>query len=457
MSAGKERLEVLFARQPLRLAKGLASALIAYPLAERVEKRFVDPKVTELRNHYQIPFAQRIRLAQDRLVDTLLYAQYHVPYYRDLFSQLAFNPKNVRNDVGYMQDLPFLTKDIIREQGARLHSKPIQDTRHHVCKTGGSTGLPCVVYYDQEAADYSSAVTMYARERIGKTKYKPELHFACRFPDAVDTKWLSREDFKCFAMNRSNVFFSRLDNVGLEEIWQTLSRRRPYLVHAHPSTIYALACYVERQYGGGNTFQVFESSGELLETYQREKIGSALQCRVVNRYGLAEFGVIGYELNGSTEGIQLLESEGWPECRQVDGDDSGAHELVFTGFKNRLMPLIRYCTGDLSQVQQRTTGFFMANVVGRMHDIVPINGIPYPTHHIMDMLDHRVGGIQEFQIDLRSTQPTLRIVPEAHASLEHIQAKISEIWGQEFDVKFVGADELVRTGRHQKFRHLVYP
>jgi len=131
--------------------------------------------------------------------------------------------------------------------------------------------------------------------------------------------------------------------------------------------------------------------------------------------------------------------------------------LVFTGFKNRLMPLIRYCTGDLSQVQQRTTGFFMANVVGRMHDIVPINGIPYPTHHIMDMLDHRVGGIQEFQIDLRSTQPTLRIVPEAHASLEHIQAKISEIWGQEFDVKFVGADELVRTGRHQKFRHLVYP
>jgi phenylacetate-CoA ligase len=456
MRTGKERLEALLAKQPLRLAKGLASALIAYPLAERMEKRVVRPKLSELRNHYLTPFAQRIQLAKDRLTDTLAYAQYHVPYYRDLFSQLAFNPENVRNDVSYMQDLPFLTKDIIREQGERLHSKPIQETRHYACKTGGSTGLSCVVYYDQVAADYSSAVTIYARERIGKTKHKNELHFACQFPDAVNPKWPNREDLKCFAMNRSNVFFSRLDDAGLEEIWRILRQRLPYLVHTHPSTIYALACYIERKYGGGKAFQIFESSGELLEPYQRKKIESALQCRVVNRYGLAEFGVIGYELNGLAGGLQLLESEGWPECRPTDGADNGAHELVFTGFRNKLMPLIRYCTGDLSQVQQQATGFFMANVVGRMHDLVPINGIPHPTHYIMDMLDHRVGGIQEFQIDLRNIKPTLRIVPEAHASLEQIQTKISEFWGQEFDVKFVGTDELVRVGHHQKFRHLIH-
>ena len=455
MNKNRETLEALFARQPLRLAKGLASSCIAYPLAERMEKRVVRPKIAELRHYYRIPFAQRIRMARDRLVDTLTYAQSNVPYYKDLFSELAFNPENVRKDVKYLQELPFLTKDIIREQGVRLLSQPLEHMRHHVCKTGGSTGLSSVIFYDQEAADYSSAVTLYARERIGKHKYKSELHFACRFPDAAIPEWPTREDFKCFAMNRSNIFFSRIDDVGLEEIWQTLKRRAPYLVHGHPSTIYALACYIERKYGHGKAFSIFESSGELLESYQREVIARVLQCRVIDRYGLAELGVMAYELDGLDGGLQVLESEGWPESRPVDEATHEEHELVFTGFRNKLMPLIRYRTGDLAKVEQRRDGFCLTNVVGRIHDLVPINGIAHATHHIQDMLDHRVGGIQEFQIDMRSTPPVLRIVSEPLANVDDIRAKITGFWGQGFNLQFVGSDEFVRVGRHQKFRHVV--
>ena len=452
----REKFEALFAHQPLRMAKGLVSVYVAYPVAERMEKRIIRPKLVALRRHYQIPFTNRLQLARNRLADALLFAQSHVPYYGELFSKLSFNPERVRQDAGFLQDLPYLTKDIIREQGTRLHSMSVENTRHHACKTGGSTGLSCVFYYDQEAADYSSAVTLYARERIGKQKHESELHFACLFPDVVESSWHTREDLKCFAMNRSNIFFSRLDDIGLEEIWKTLKSRRPYLAHAHPSTIYALACYVERQYGSSNAFEVFESSGELLEPYQREKISAVLQCRVANRYGLAEFGVIGYELNDAKQGLQLLESEGWPESKPVEGDDADVQELVFTGFRNRLMPLIRYQTGDLARVEQRSNGFYMTDVVGRIHDLVPINGIPHPTHHIMDMLDHRVGGIQEFQIDLRSVPPTLRIVPDQSESAEKIHEKIQGFWGQGFDVQFVNANDFVRVGRHQKFRHLVH-
>lgn len=241
MIANNLKVEALFANAPLSLLKGLTSAFIAYPFAERIEKRVVRPKLAELRKYYKKPFAQRTHIAQNRLAETLLYAQHHIPYYKDLFLRLAFDPENVRRDTRFLQDLPFLTKDIIREQGVRMLAHPPDSIRHHVCKTGGSTGLSSVIYYDQSAADYSAAVTLYARERIGKSKYKSELHFACRFPDAVVPKWPSREDFKCFAMNRSNIFFSRIDDVGLEEIWQTLRRRKPYLVHGHPSTIYALA------------------------------------------------------------------------------------------------------------------------------------------------------------------------------------------------------------------------
>lgn len=446
-----EVAEHVFARQPLRIVKGLVSAYMAYPLAEHLEKRSVRPKLAQLRNYYRLSLEQRMVVATGRLADMLHHAGQKVPYYRDLFASLNFDPEKVRRDPAYLHDLPYLTKDIIREQGARMLSHPLTQVRHHACKTGGSTGVSTVIYYDQPAADYSAAVTLYARERIGKKKFKTELHCACRFPDAAVAQWPSREDFKCFAMNRSNVFFDRVDEAGLEEIWRTIKRRQPYLLHEHPSTIYALACHVERKYGGGKAFEVFESSGELLQLYMRKKIEQVLRCRVVDRYGLAEFGVMAYELNGPQGGLQVFDSEGWPEHRMIDD----GHELVFTGFRNQLMPLIRYATGDRARVTKGANGFVLSDVIGRIHDVVPINGVAHLTHHIMDILDHRVGGIQEFQIDLRSLKPILRIVQEPSADADEIRRRIEHHWPNGFTIEFVALADLVKVGFRSKFRHVV--
>ncbi len=442
----------VLSHQPFKLLKGLTGAYLAYPLAERREQRNVLGKLSELRAHYKLPFAQRLKVSVARLADTLEFAGVHVPYYKDLFASVGFKPASVLKDIRYIEDLPFLDKDIIREQGHRLLSLPLEAVRHHVCKTGGSTGLSSIIYYNQEGADYAAAVTLYARERIGKKRYKSELHFACRFPDMTVPEWPSREDFKCFAMNRSNIFFDRIDDLGLEEIWKKLCLRKPYLVHGHPSTLYSLACYIEDKYGPSHTFEVFESSGEWLAPYMREKIAHALGCRVVDRYGLAELGVMAYALQPNDPELEVLESEGWAESRH---EDDGTSELVFTGYRNRLMPLIRYRTGDLAEVQQNSDRIVLANILGRIHDVVPINGVVHPTHHIQDMLDHRVGGIQEFQIDLRSMLPVLRIVLESGADATQVSSRIEQFWPAAFKVEFVDHDAFVRVGRHAKFRHVV--
>lgn len=442
-------------KKPIRFLNGIVGAYIAYPLAEHLEKRIIRPKIAELREHYALPFDDRRKIALDRLSAILEFSGENVPYYRDLFGKLGFNASKVRKDFRYLLDLPYLTKDIIRAEGPRMFSRPLESGPHHARKTGGSTGLSCMFYYDQEGLDYTSAVLRYTRNMGGKPYHKSELHFACRFPDAVREKGPTREDFKCFSMNRSNIFFSRIDDVGLEEIWQTLRDRRPFLIHSHPSTIYALACYVERQYGSGTIFKIFESSGELLQPYQREKISKVFQCDVVDRYGLAELGVMAYELEGPGKGLKVLDSEGWPESRPQDDAEGTDQELVFTGFRNRLMPLIRYRTGDMATVEDREQGFYLTHVVGRIHDTVQIRGISYPTHHIMDILDHRVGGVQEFQIDLRTSPPTLKIVPEPSASEEEIRIKIERVWPDGFDIRFVGHDDFVRVGRLSKFRHVV--
>lgn len=443
---------------PISKIVGLVSAHLAYPLAEKIEKREIRSKIFELRAFYQLPLTERRKISAKRLQTMVEFAANRVPYYRDLFQKYQLDPKKIALDTRYLSDIPFLTKDIIREQGLRMLSCPLNDVRHHICKTGGSTGLSCHIYYDQIAADYSAATTLYARERVGKSKSKSELHFACRFPDTPTiTDWFTREDFKCFAMNRTNIFFDRIDDVGLEEIWGTLKRRKPYLVHAHPSTIYALACYVEKKYGPSMLFSIFESSGELLENYQRQLISNVFKCDVIDRYGLAEMGVMAYQLVGSDSPMQVLDSEGWAESINFGDSEDGCEELVLTGFRNYLMPLIRYRTGDLGHILMSNNGSYLSNVVGRIHDQVPINGIKHATHHIQDMLDHRIGGIQEFQIDLRCNPPKLRIVPEGQESILNITNMVKQFWGDGFTLEFIGHDELVRIGRHAKFRHVVHP
>lgn len=443
--------ERLFAIEPGRTLKGLISAYLAYPIAEQRENRLVREKLRELRSHYNLSTPERMAISRKRLIETITLAGQQVPYYKDLFQELKFDPTRLAHEPEYLETLPVLTKDTIREQGKRMLSQPLSELRHYGCKTGGSTGLSAIIYYDQIAADYSSAVTQFCREQVGNTKRQPELHFACRFPDVDYDHWPTTEDFKCFAMNRSNIFFDRLDDTGLQEIWNTLLRRKPFMAHSHPSTMYALACYIERTQGQAKSFEVFESSGELMEDYQRQKIAQALQCRVVNRYGLAELGVMAYEIDVDSPDMRVLESEGWPESRL----GPQGHELIFTGFRNQLMPLIRYRTGDLAEVAQDSAGFYLSNVVGRIHDVINLEGVDYATHTIQDMLDHRVGGIQEFQIDVRGIKPLLKIVPEAHADKNEITRKVLQYWGNAFELNFVGHEDFVRVGRHAKFRHVV--
>ena len=95
---------------------GLVTSQILYPYAEYKIGRQILPKLRTLRQEAKLPFSKRKTLAQQRLASTLEAAGADVPYYRDLFRTARFDPVKVRNDVRYLNELPYLTKEILREQ-----------------------------------------------------------------------------------------------------------------------------------------------------------------------------------------------------------------------------------------------------------------------------------------------------------------------------------------------------
>jgi hypothetical protein len=144
-------------------------------------------------------------------------------------------------------------------------------------------------------------------------------------------------------------------------MWRRVKSVRPYVVHGHPSTLYQLALQVNGRCEAGRVFELFESSGETFEPYQREMITRVFGCRAVDCYGLAEVGVVAYQADDAP-GMLVVDPAVWPEvdlCREepCSIEEEKIGELVVTATRNRLMPLIRYRTGDLAVLNESPKGF----------------------------------------------------------------------------------------------------
>jgi len=419
---------------------------LAYPVVERLAGRKVRAKLARLNAAWALPDVERRRQAGLALAQTVAWAGAAVPYYRDLFARLRFDPQRLQRDTAYLGELPYLSKEIIRTEGTRLLREDYANLVIHRSRTGGSTGPSIEICYDQAAVDWSSAVTRHARSSIGKHGALTELHLASRFPEVFPLKDRLKEAVKCFVMNRSNAFIADFEPSSLDTLWHQISRLKPYLVHGHPSTLFHLARHLAARGGGGRMFTVFESSGELLQAYQRETIARVFECRVVDRYGLAEFGVVAYQMDDEPNALRVYDGFVWPETTEEG-------EIVLTGLTNRMMPLIRYRTGDLATLTERAGGHVLSNLVGRVHDLVSIDGKAYATHYIQDLLQ-RVGGIAEFQI-VPCQRPVLRLVLEPDRDPEGIRTRLAGWWGATVQVEFIEPAAIKLTGERGKFRHVL--
>jgi phenylacetate-CoA ligase len=440
-----------------RLFRFLVAKLISpwfYFAAEKIEGRNISAKLRLIESEYEKDY--QLRKTQNRvaLIELVEFAGKHVPYYRELFREIGFEPSDLTTNFENFSKIPFLTKEIIRSEGDRLLVDGCQNTKLYKMKTGGSTGQSAIISYSQDDADFSSAITLYSRSSIGMKKNMPEVHFASRFPEKFPLKDRLKEHAKTLAMNRANIFVDSIDDKNLARVWRKLKNCRPYLVHAHPSTIYALALYVKKYYGPSKAFEVFESSGELLDHNKRKTISEALCCNVVDRYGLAEFGIVAYQNDKSSNDLRVYDTYVFPEMYHYN-NGANEPELVFTSLRNRTMPLIRYRTGDRGTLMEGNDGFKIKEITGRIHDFIFIGGTKYPTHYIQDVLD-RIGGVEEFQIFIgKDGRNTLKLVLESEVNSIDTIHKIQTWWGKDIQIQQISHDELARVGWRDKFRYVV--
>ena len=88
----------------------------------------------------------------------------------------------------------------------------------------------------------------------------------------------------------------------------------------------------------GFNITLIETSGEILRETHRKNIEQFFSTNVIDRYGLAEAGIVAYQMPNNTN-LSVLDFHTFVE---VDTDG----EILITTLNNKVMPLIRYRTGD---------------------------------------------------------------------------------------------------------------
>lgn len=328
---------------------------------------------------------EQLQLA--RLRALLNHAQHHVPYYRELFAKMSFDPQQVHS-LADLTRLPLLGKADIRAGGDAFKSITAQKLRRF--STGGSSGEPLIFYLGKERVSHDVAAKRRATRWWGVDIGDREI-VVWGSPielKAQDTIRLLRD-----RLLRSTLFPAfNMSTAKLDRFIQYIHRYRPKMLFGYPSALSHIASYARARNisFSGLKIRVACVTSERLYDEQRDLISTTFGCQVANGYGGRDSGFIAHEC---PEGGMHITAEDIvveivdPEGRPVPAGTSGA--IVITHLATRDFPFIRYMTGDvgtldggtctcgrglplLKRIEGRSTDFVMAQDGTVLHGLALI-------------------------------------------------------------------------------------
>ncbi|WP_240538371.1 phenylacetate--CoA ligase family protein [Rhodoferax sp. PAMC 29310] len=329
--------------------------------------------------------AQRIAAFQlQRLRDLLQDVAVNVPYYRDLFAQLAFDPTSVQSTAD-LQHLPFLTKTIIRTNTDELKHIHAQGLARF--NTGGSSGEPLIFYIGNKRVSHDVAAKWRATRWWGVDIGDPEI-VVWGSPielgkqdriKAVRDKLLRTQLLPAFEMSEAK----------LDQFVATIRGVKPRMLFGYPSALTHIAKHAQKR-GVDMTdlgIKVAFVTSERLYDEQRSTISQAFGCKVANGYGGRDAGFIAHDcpagnmhLTADDIVVEIVNEAGQVQPEGVAG------EIVVTHLSTNDFPFIRYRTGDigvlgatpcscgrglplLQDIQGRSTDFVVAANGTVMHGL----------------------------------------------------------------------------------------
>jgi phenylacetate-CoA ligase len=390
------------------------------------------------------------QLQSQRLRRALIHAQAHIPYYRELFQSIGFNPTTADLPTD-LQKLPVLTKAEVRSHLDRLQMEGKTAVQVYENATGGSTGEPLKFYQDERYRTTAASLDAYVLSWWGINPY-----------DKTGFVWGADREFHELSFNervyewrarRRGLNAFRMNDESLGQFCEMLREWKPPYLMGYSSALEAMARYVSTRGVKGVTCKAIRSSAEVLWPHQRRLIEETFQSPVYNFYGSREINNIAAEC---PEGRRLHCVSTWRYIEIVDSHgmplpDGQVGHIVVTDLSNVYMPFIRYRNDDMGSLSSEPCSCGRSSptidqLMGRSSDLLRTKAGDLVHGEWVTHLFYGCDSIRRFQLHQTALDRiTLKYVPIGQPPaglLRSIQEKIRSRMGQDMTVDLEACDDI---------------
>jgi len=365
----------------------------------------------------------------EKMKKLLDHAYLNCPFFRDFYFSGDICPEEIKTWSDFSR-LPILTKGQIRKRLEELIALNFQRDELVSGKTSGSTGKPLNFFINEESTQKNRASILLTNEWAG---YHLGAKIFSMFGQSTSTgkrrywKALLRKKLLYRAHNLSTL---RLTEESMISFYKLLKNNFKPFIYGYAHTLFLFANFLDKRNYMDIDAGGIISGGMVLHNWQREKIEKVFHCRVTNRYGCEELGLIacecdrqeGLHVNSYTKYVEVVNNKG----EEVKPGEIG--RLIITELTNYGMPFIRYDIEDMAVFSDKKCSCgrtlpLLERIEGRESDFVTTpDGVMVSGISLTDNFGANIPGVVQLQIiQDKLDQINIRIVKDSSFNRDSIK------------------------------------
>ncbi|HBV39710.1 MAG TPA: CoF synthetase [Erwinia sp.] len=386
------------------------------------------------------------------LREILHYVTSNSPFYKEKLSGLTHSDISSLTTAN-ISTLPFTTKEELRSQGPLLASSPLHKSWIYY-ETTGTTGSPTPCPRNELDSIYNNTPLIIHYRNIFDQHGKNHI-VGVMGPSELHSTGDTFEDVFRSLGHSVVKMWPRSPVVGMKRVMALIEELKITALVCTPAVAIAAARFMKEagQDAANSSIRLILTVGELTTPALLRNIGEIWGAQVYScMYASQESSILAVcnddsylytvPLNNFYEVIDPVSGE---SLNVTQGQVTG--ELVITHLYQGQKPLIRYRTGDLVRSSWMPDGTQKLLPLGRVRDVLTLNGQPYYAWELEAALLDKLHGCLDYAIciDRRQLHDVLDITVEMFDPLRDVGPQLAEVksWMEQ---KLPGVKVTLTTG-----------
>lgn len=431
---------------------------VVYPLWDLKDRSDRLAQYRSLLDSQWCSAAQLEALRVRRLNEILAHSYAQCSFYESLWGKV---PKLA--SIAELAQLPLVSKKMVRDNLDAIIARSPGREQLIEAKTGGSTGTALKVYFDERCQQWRNAAAL---RSDGWAGWRAGMLVAALWgtppvPKTLKERLRNALHDRLFFLDTMNLNPETMRDFALQ-----LRRRRPGGLFGHAHSLFVFARFLEESREEVPALQAIIATSMMLLEAERHVIERVFRCKVTNRYGCEEVGLIACECERH-DGLHVNAEHVIVEIVRGDGTACAAEEegqIVVTDLVNRGMPLIRYAIEDMGVWSARQCACgrqlpLIEQLVGRRADFLKRrDGSLVAGVSLVEKTVTAIAGIEQMQIvQSELDRFELNVVPAGDfggAAQAELEGVLREVFGADVHLEVRTMQRLPQE-RNGKYRFAI--